>query len=75
MGTQRGREVSCFLEILFKLDDLFLQRKINKAVSFQAHGSKQANGDFFLTSIHNYGNNSVLLSGSWSVAQVPPFQK
>lgn len=31
-GTQRGRKVSCFLEILFKQDDLFLPRKINKAV-------------------------------------------
>lgn len=47
-GTQRGKEVSCFLETGFKLDDLFLQRKINKAVSVQAHGSKQANRDFFL---------------------------
>lgn len=60
-GTQRGRKVSCFLEILFKLDDLFLQRKINKAVSVQAHGSKQANRDFFKTSMYNYGNNLLLL--------------
>lgn len=41
------KRFSCFLEIGFKLDDLFLQRKINKAVSVQAHGSKQANRDFF----------------------------
>ena len=46
-GTQRGRKVSCFTEILFKLDDLFLQTKINKAIIVQAHGSKQADGDFF----------------------------
>ena len=45
-GTQRGRKVSCLLEILLKLHDLFLQRKINKAVSLRAHGSKQAKGDF-----------------------------
>lgn len=50
-GTQRGRKVSCFLEILFKLHDLFLQRKINKDISVQAHGLKQANKDF-LKNIH-----------------------
>lgn len=45
-GTQRGRKVSCLLEILLKLDDLFLQRKINKAISLQAHDSKEAKRDF-----------------------------
>lgn len=69
-GAQSGGKLSCFLEILFKMDDLFLQRKINKAIRVQVHDSKQADRDFFFK--HLYTITEMIYHYYYLVAGVWP---